>query len=86
MPRVEVVRAEIQRLINARPFRAFALNFENGDRVVIDHPENIAFDPAAPDGTGGSEDFYIISGALRLYSTFAAVSHVALRNGAELVQ
>lgn len=57
-----------------RPFRPFVLLMENGDRVVIEHPENIAFDPEV----GGPADFYVISGRLRLFSTFAAVTGVTL--------
>jgi len=44
---------------------------------VIEHPENIAFDPAA-NGSPGSSDFYVISSGLRLFSTFEAVTSVAL--------
>jgi hypothetical protein len=77
MPRTEVVRSEVQRMLRAVPFRPFALVLENGDRVIIDHPENIAFDPPTPEG-GGSEDFYVISNRLRLFSTFGAVTSVAL--------
>ena len=40
-----VVRAEVQRLFRQVPFRPFVLNLENGDRITIEHPENIAFDP-----------------------------------------
>jgi hypothetical protein len=51
---------------------------ENGDRVRIEHPENIAFDPAA-NGTGkGSADFYVISGNLRFFGTFDAVTSIGL--------
>ena len=78
MPRVDLVRAEVQRLLRAAPFRPFALTLENGDRVIIGHPENIAFEPASEEGTGGSEDFYVISNRLRLFSTFGAVAGVAL--------
>lgn len=80
MPRIDSIRSEIQRLIHSAPFRKFVLNLENGDRALIEHPENVAFDPEP----GGSEDFYIISGKLRLFSTFSAVSSVALadRDGA----
>jgi hypothetical protein len=80
LPRVDSIRAGIQRLIRSAPFRRFILNLENGDRAVIEHPENIAFDPEP----GGAEDFYVISGPLRLYSTFNAVSSIALadRDGA----
>jgi hypothetical protein len=76
LPRAQVIRAEIQRLIRAVPFRRFVLSLESGDRVLIEHPENIAFDPEAEDA--GSEDFYVITGRLRLFSTFAAVSSIAL--------
>ena len=76
MPRFDAIRAEIHRLIRAVPFRGFALTLESGDRVLIEHPENIAFDP---DGKGeGADDFYVISGRLRLFSTFSAVSSIAL--------
>ena len=84
MPRVEVVRAEVQRLLRAVPFHPFALSLEDGTRVLIGHPENIAFSPASENGTGGSEDFYVLSNQLRLYSTFSAVTSVALLNHDEI--
>ncbi len=78
--RTEVVRNEVQRLLNQRPFRPFVLILENGQHIPIGHPENIAFDPAS-NGTGaGSSDFYVISGPIRQYSTFEAVSSVAMMN------
>lgn len=72
--RTMIIRAEVHRLLSQRPFRPFALLLENGDRVLIEHPENIAFDPVAQ----GVGDFYVISGKLRLFSTFEAVSSVTL--------
>jgi len=80
LQRVEAVRTEIQSLIRAVPFRRFVLAMENGDRALIEHPENIAFDPE-PNGT---EEFYVISSRLRMFSTFSAVSSVILadRDGA----
>ena len=62
------------------PFRKFHLVLESGDKARIEHPENIAFDPEP----NGSNDFYVISGKLRLFSTFDAVSAVSLldQNGA----
>jgi hypothetical protein len=71
--RTDAVRADVRRLRRQVPFRPFALLMENGDRVPIGHPENIAFDP-----TGGTAEFYVLSGRLRLFSTFEAVSSVAL--------
>jgi hypothetical protein len=84
MPRTGLVRSEVQRLLRAVPFRPFVLTLENGDRLVIGHPENIAFDPPAEDGSGGSEDFYVISDRLRVFSTFGAVTGVALLDHGEL--
>jgi hypothetical protein len=78
MPRVDAVRTEIQRLVRATPFHPFALNLENRDRAVIAHPENIAFDPGAKEGARGWDNFYVISGGLVIFSSFGAVTSVAL--------
>ena len=82
--RSEVVRTELQRLLRQVPFRPFALNLENGDRVIIEHPENIAFDPGE-NGAEGSSDFYVISRTLRVFSTFEAVTGVALIDTGEQI-
>jgi hypothetical protein len=84
MMRTAVVKAEVQRLPRQVPFRPFALSLENGDWIVIEDPENIAFDPAADDA-GTSSEFYMISRRLRGFSTFEAVSSVALVDTGELV-
>jgi hypothetical protein len=78
--RTEVVRAEIQRLLRDVPFRPFVLNLENGDRIAIEHPENIAFDPGSNGNSPGSRDFYVLSRTLRYFATFDAVSSIALRD------
>jgi hypothetical protein len=83
MPRVEAIRSEVQRLLRTAPFRPFALVMENGDRIVIEHPENIAFDPTATNGSSRSAEFYVISRQLRLFSTFGAVTTVALLDQGE---
>ena len=41
------MRAEIIRLLKAQPFRPFAMIMDSGQQVVIRHPENVAYDPAA---------------------------------------
>lgn len=51
-------RKEIVGLRRATPFRRFVLSFDSGDRVLIEHPENIALD-ATP---GGRLDVSIIGG------------------------
>jgi hypothetical protein len=78
MPRVESLRSEILKLMRAKPFRPFALLLENGERVMIGHPENIAFEPGSPEGVGGSEEFYVISGGIRMFSTFGAITSIAM--------
>jgi hypothetical protein len=71
-------RSEVQGLLRQAPFRPFVIDLENRDRLTIEHPENIAFDPGSDNGQDGSTDFYVISGRLRVFSTFDAVTHVAL--------
>ena len=82
MPRNEATRTEIQRLIRAVPFRRFVLVLESGDRILIEHPENVAFNPEARES--GGDEFYVITGRIRLFSTFGAVSSIAMadREGA----
>jgi hypothetical protein len=62
------------------------LNLENGDRIPIEHPENIAFDPGANGSDRGSSDFYVISGPIRYFGTFEAVTGVALADTGGAVQ
>jgi hypothetical protein len=78
MQRAEAVRSEVYRLLRAAPFRSFSLNVESGDRVIIEHLENIAFDPGGANGKPPSEEFYVISGSLRHFGTFSAVTSVAM--------
>lgn len=78
MMRAESIRAEVVRMVRQAPFRPFVLSMENGDRVAIGHPENIAFEPE-----GESPDFYVISGRVRLFSTFEAVTNVATADSVE---
>ena len=69
--RAETVRDEITRLMRVAPFKPFVLSLENQDRVTVAHPANIAFDP-----DGDATDFYVISGRVRLFGTFDAVTSV----------
>jgi hypothetical protein len=65
-------------MLRQASFRYFVFSMEKGDRVKIARPENIAFDP-----DGGSPDLYLISGRIRLFGTFDAVSSVALTESLE---
>jgi len=76
---VELVRSELQRLLRQVPFRVFVLTMVGGERAIIEHPENVAFDPRP----GTSSDFYVLTGSLRLFSTFEAVSSIAMLSGGE---
>lgn len=76
--RADAVRAEVIRMVRGAPFRPFILSTENGDRVTIGHPENIAFEPE-----GEATDFYVVAGGVRLYGTFEAVSSVATADSIE---
>jgi hypothetical protein len=75
--KVELIRSELQRLLRQAPFRPFAITFVGGERAIIEHPENVAFDPRP----GASTDFYVLTGSLRLFSTFEAVSTLAIIAG-----
>jgi hypothetical protein len=76
--RADAIRTEVTRMLRQVPFRPFVLSMENGDRVTFGRPENIAFDPE-----GDSSDFYVISGHIRLFGTFDAVSSVAASESVE---
>ena len=78
MVRVDSIRSEIQKMVRDKPFRPFALLMENGERIMIGHPENIAFDPGSENGVGASTEFYVISGGLRYFSTFGSITSIAV--------
>jgi hypothetical protein len=78
--RATSIRDEIQRRLRQQPFRPFILSLENGDRLTVGHPENIAFDPAADESSPGWGEFYVISGPMRFFGVFDAITSVALQD------
>lgn len=46
---------------------------EDGDKIIVEHPENIAFDPSE----SGPDEFHIVSKKLQYYGTFEAVTSLA---------
>lgn len=77
--RTDIIKTEVRRLLRQAPFQPFALHLENGDQIVIEHPEYIAFDPG--DGRQNvSPEFHVISSSLRYVSTFEAVASVAMKD------
>jgi hypothetical protein len=80
MPRVDSIRNQVLQLIRATPFQPFAMVLENGEQIIIEHPENIAFDPTEP----GKEHFYVISRRLETFSTFSAVTSISRLDSAKV--
>lgn len=80
--RTQVIREEVLRLVRQRPFEPFVLNMENGDRILVEHPENIVFQLQA-NGSKFSSRFYVISGDIAYWGSFDAVSSVAIRDTGE---
>jgi hypothetical protein len=80
--RTEVIHTAIRTLLRQVPFQPFVLNMENGDRIVIEHPENIAFDPG-DNGTPPRSKFSVVSRQLFYIGSFEAVTSVALLDTGE---
>ena len=77
----ELIRTELQRLLRQTPFQRFLITFVGGEIGLIDHPENVAFDPRP----GSSSDFYVITGGLRMFSTFEKVLSLSYLSGGKIV-
>ena len=78
--KIEHIRNEITRLVRQVPFRPFILLLDNGTPILIEHPENIAFDAGSPGVRPGSRDYYVISAGLRQYGQFDSISSITLRD------
>ena len=75
--RTEVVQSEVLRFLHEVPFRPFLLNMENGDRILVEHPENIAFNPGT-NGSRRSSRFHVITSSdAVVVGSFAAVTSVS---------
>jgi hypothetical protein len=73
-------RAQIARLIQQRPFERFVINLDNGDRVTVEHPETIAYDP-----TGASLRFSVLTGGLVIIGNFDSVTSITLSDTGESI-
>lgn len=78
---IDETRAEIQRVVNQRPFRQFLINLDNGDRLTVEHPENVAFDPTP----GGQTRLFVITGSLTCFATLESISSVVMQDTGEPV-
>jgi hypothetical protein len=74
--KAEAVRKQVFDLLKKRPFNPFMLTLDSGEQVLIEHPENFAYDPA-PDSSADRSRFSVVTKRLITYGTFDAVSSVA---------
>lgn len=79
MTRTETARQHLRRVARATPFRPYAVSLENGDRVMMEHPENVAYDPT----DDGRDDTFMISGKLTHWSSSSAITGVSLLDTGE---
>ena len=82
--RMQVIRDEVWQMVRANPFHPFFLLLKNGERVLVAHPENIAFNAGNEDGAGGSPFFYVIGDKLRTAGTFDAATNIVTLDRAEV--
>jgi hypothetical protein len=76
----ELIRNQLMHLLHQVPFQSFFILLDSGDRILIEHPENIAFDPGVIGQRPGSRHFSAITGAMSLFGTFETVAGVAIRD------
>ena len=74
---VTVIRAEILRLLEARPFNPFEINVENGDRIVVEHPENLAMGSGDDSGRFAHRIYVCGYSDVVFCTTFDKVSSIA---------
>ena len=73
--RADVVRNLLSDMLQRVPFEAFVLNLENGDRFVIEHPENVVYSFPA-NGESHDEELWVRSQRLRVGTTLDAVTSI----------
>lgn len=67
------VREELKQRVRARPFQRFVVTLDSGDKFVVEHPENMAFDPEP----GGKPYVYIVSRGIVGFATLEKITHIA---------
>ena len=83
MTRVETMREEVQRLVRVEPFEPFVITLESGQNVLIEHPENIAFDPSAKPEQQRANQFYVVTQQVRLFSHFDSITSITTADRGE---
>lgn len=80
--RADSMREDVLKLVRRSPFKPFVINMDNGDRILVEHPENIAFDLGG-NGRKPSPYVHVISRGASSLGTFDAVISVALEGHAD---
>jgi hypothetical protein len=80
--RADTTRNQLRVFARAVPFQPFVINMENGDRLTVEHPENVSFDPTI----NGNQDFTIVGNRLIYWSNLSAVSSLAKLDREKLPQ
>jgi hypothetical protein len=81
--RTQVVRDEVKAFLKRVPFQPFVMTLESGQQLLIEHPENIAFNPDADPETKPVRRFVVVSGEHSTFSTFDAVSGITFRDNGD---
>ena len=74
MTRLLTMRDELRNIVRSVPFHPFAIVLENGDRIIVEHPENVAFDPS----DNGRDRLHIISNQLVHYGTISSITSLVV--------
>ncbi len=72
MPRTVTVRSQLAFLARRTPFKSFAVTLESGADVIVEHPENVAFDASEK----GVDLVTIISKGLVYCTSLSAITGV----------
>ena len=70
--RAEDARSTLRQMVRQRPFQPFLISLDNGDRMLIEHPENLAFDPSE----NGRTRFSVVTQHIVCYATLESVSSI----------
>jgi hypothetical protein len=76
-PHTLIMRDEILRLLEVRPYQPFEINLENGDRIVVEHPENLMMGPGQGSGRFANRLHVIGSSEVLFCTSLEKVTSVA---------
>lgn len=71
---------EVVQLLKAAPFRPFLVVMDRGQRVVIRHPENVAYDPERE-----TANCYALADGVIHILPWKKIAHVALADAGQLL-